>query len=664
MIKRSTYHKSVLLLVGLLNLATALTAQESWGKIDGKLFVRKKSGLDTSAHAATLFAVCAISFEYSHFGYFVTHYHIHKRIQIFDKEGFERASVKIHYYSRGETETITELRAHTLNTDGRGGVTVSKVNEAGIFDEQLSYSIAAKKIAFPDIKEGSVIEYEYTLESTRWRFLNDWTFQSDIPTEYSRVKIRIPEFLHYGANVQSSIPVTEEKKEAYMDYFPGALINNAADRVDINGTECTYIMKDVPALKEEGYMTAIEDFTSKISFALISVNVPNRPVRTFTESWDDVINELLKSEYFGLLLNGIGEHLKTAKLLTEGISTPTEKIELLYKHVSTHVKWNERYSHIPSDKLRRIYAEGKGNSADINMLLVDMLNAAGVQAYPVLISTRKNGRVRISFPDLTQFNHVLALAVTDSGNILLDAVNPSRPYYMLGFSDLNAIGLKVSTKPEWIKISPNKNVAETLISTVEIDSLGFLKSKSSLYANGYYALNFMDELKTKSISDGLKHQYNFPEGFSISGVSTDSSFDRSKKLKINFETTSEQPVAANKIIYLNPIPAKFRIDNPFKLNQRTYPVNFGHPFEENIRLSFMVPPGYKVSELPKPANIKLDDGSSSLSFLVAQNGNMVQINSSLKVNQVEYQPEAYQALKDFFGKVIDTYNFTMVLEKE
>ena len=43
-----------------------------------------------------------------------------------------------------------------------------------------------------------------------------------------------------------------------------------------------------------------------------------------------------------------------------------------------------------TSSLKKAYQEGSGNSADINLLLVNMFKQAGLDANPVILSTRKS----------------------------------------------------------------------------------------------------------------------------------------------------------------------------------------------------------------------------------------------------------------------------------
>ena len=139
--------------------------------------------------------------------------------------------------------------------------------------------------------------------------------------------------------------------------------------------------------------------------------------------------------------------------------------------------------------------------------------------------------------------------------------------------------------------------------------------------------------------------------------------DVDKKLKISIELDKKDSSADEAMLYVNPFPIKFLADNPLKMNERTYPVDFGYPFQQNIMTTLVLPPNYKVSELPKPMNVKLSDGSASFSFLIGQTDNNIQINTSLKLYSSQYQPDRYTDLKTLYEKMINAYSSLIVLEK-
>jgi hypothetical protein len=60
--------------------------------------------------------------------------------------------------------------------------------------------------------------------------------------------------------------------------------------------------------------------------------------------------------------------------------------------------WNDYYGYSCNEGVKKAYKDKTGNVAEINLMLTAMLRYAGLNANPVLVSTRSNG---IMFPNRT-----------------------------------------------------------------------------------------------------------------------------------------------------------------------------------------------------------------------------------------------------------------------
>ncbi len=115
---------------------------------------------------------------------------------------------------------------------------------------------------------------------------------------------------------------------------------------------------------------------------------------------------------------------KTVRTVTAGLSTPQEKIAAIHQYVCQNVTLGpKRACKYINSSLKKVLDDKKGNSAEINLLMASMLDKAGIEAHPVLISTRDHGFIRQNMPVVSQFNYVLCLAKVGDKNILLDATD-------------------------------------------------------------------------------------------------------------------------------------------------------------------------------------------------------------------------------------------------
>ncbi|MBL4904480.1 MAG: hypothetical protein JKZ00_00255 [Flavobacteriaceae bacterium] len=137
---------------------------------------------DTTANAVVLYEHANLYIDEANKYVFRTDYY--HRVKLFKKEAFDRATIAISLY---KSERVEEIKAITYNlVDGKS---IRKVHllKNNVFKKKTSESWKEVTFTLPNITEGSVIEYVYSVLSP-YHLLDDWYFQSDIPkvkSEYS-----------------------------------------------------------------------------------------------------------------------------------------------------------------------------------------------------------------------------------------------------------------------------------------------------------------------------------------------------------------------------------------------------------------------------------------------------------------------------------------------
>lgn len=172
-----------------------LNAQEfKLGKVSVAELEEKEHPKDPSASAAILFKVGETRFDYSDSKGFELITKVKTKIKIYKKEGYEWANQEVGYYlDTSLNEFVSFSDACTYNLVG-GKIEKSKLKSDGEFTEKVNKYWGRKKITMPNVKEGSIIEFEYTLKTGYFGSLRDWYFQSSIPVNYSEYKTYIPEY--------------------------------------------------------------------------------------------------------------------------------------------------------------------------------------------------------------------------------------------------------------------------------------------------------------------------------------------------------------------------------------------------------------------------------------------------------------------------------------
>ncbi|MEK6781094.1 MAG: hypothetical protein AABY93_05285 [Bacteroidota bacterium] len=635
---------------------------------------------DSSASAVILADYGESVIEYSEQEGFVVKFERLTRIKILTKEGLDQANFSIPlYHSGGSDEKLAGLKAITYNLE-KGKVVESKLKTDAIFREKYDANLDFMKVTLPNVKEGSVIEITYRITSDFVINFQDWEFQSTIPTVWSEYRARIPEYYNYEKYMQgyvalsvneqtrepNSIKITSRERSGGESLRDGAVKTTFSnDQIDFQEDRFRWAARDVPAFKPEPFITTSQDYISKLNFELSFTQFPNQPRKSYLGSWEDINKLYAESSDFGGEVTGNAFLKKTEEEITEGLTTPEEKIGAICNYVRQTIVWDGTNRKFIKTTLRKVTEEKKGNSADINLLLASLLDKADFSVSPVLLSTRDHGFVRELTPASSQFNYVVCLVRLGDKKLLLDATDKLLATGTLPERCLNGNGLVVSKAGyEWIKLqSPGKS--KLIVNTdLAIVNVGELTGKIQIDRTGYYAQNVRKKYFSEGESDYIK---NFKG--SRSWEFSKSEFQNANDITLPFKESHEVSIsdhitAAGDMIYLNPFVLDREQENPFKLEKREYPVDFGSPFDKMFLVKITLPEGYGIDELPKSKVLSLTNNAARYFYNVVQKGNTINITSSLAINQSLFSQEEYPNLREFYNQIVAKQAEQIVLKKK
>ncbi|WP_316820661.1 DUF3857 domain-containing protein [Pedobacter gandavensis] len=660
------------LLCGLLLLtALSTSAQQSrqekksfkFGKVDPNEFEIKPGGVDSAAAAIALFDVGRGWFEISpKTNSFVYVYERHTRYKVINKSAYDLANLEIQLYNNGgDKSTISGLEASTYNMEN-GKITAFKINKDGKFSEKQDKNYTIKKYTLPNVKEGSIIEFKYKVTSDFTFTLKPWYFQKDIPVLYSSYQVTIPEYLIYKMNGGGFIflnPSTKTKSESY--HLSGSLINAQA-------TEYSFFVENVPALKTEPYITTLHDYISKVQFELSATRFPNQLYKDITSTWPKIITSLKEEAKFGLFTAKRGYQKSLVQELIKDEKNPDSIVNILFNYVKNKVKWNGETS-IYTDETnpKSVFEKKTGCSADINLSLYTLLKEANIPAYPVLLSTRSNG-VHPGTPMITQFDNVIVAVPKGEGYQLLDAVSKNHIPGLIGYNNLNHEGFKIdleSMTGDWIPLEPlemsRKQITYSLLLGEDHKLTGKRYSSFSNYEGLFFRKNYESSVNQDAFIKIFKED---KPGLGLKNYEIQNLDDQKELLIEAMDVEIEDNIEeAGNLIYFTPLLYDRTKENPFKLEDRKFPVDFGYPTEENYRFNLEFPAGYQLDKLPKNEKIKMADDSAIFSYLTAMEGNTLQISSKISIKKAVYTAEEYKELQEFFKNIVRKQAEQVVLKK-
>src|SRR5258706_11290559 len=191
-----------------------------FGDISEKDFNTKVYAIDSNANAVVLADIGSSDIEGNSKGWFSLVHKHYKRVHILNKNGYDIANVSIPLsLDGGDEEKLDKVKAVTYNLEN-GKVVETKLDvKANVFKDNIDKNHIVKKFTLPNIKEGSIIEFEYTIISDYLQNLQPWEFQGSYPRLWSEYNLSLPEFFNYVFLTQGyksyDVNDRKERRESY-----------------------------------------------------------------------------------------------------------------------------------------------------------------------------------------------------------------------------------------------------------------------------------------------------------------------------------------------------------------------------------------------------------------------------------------------------------------
>lgn len=580
-----------------------------------------------------------------------------QKIKILTKEGLDRGEFEVRLYKgKSSEEKIKNIKGTTYNLEN-GSIVETVLTSNGIFkEENENYTLV--KFVLPNVKVGSVLTVSYETQSRFMSKYQPWYFQGKDPVLYSEYNTSIPGNYIYHVKLVGSIPLNTNDVSLKKDCLYGG--NGASADCGIS----KYIMTDIPAYKSEDFTTTEQNYISRIEYEMSVFNSFDGIVKKMTKTWKDVDKELKTDNDFG---RQISRNSLVKKVLPESISTiedPLTKAKAIYQFVIENYKWNgksERYD----VSIKKLIKEKVGSAFEINLLLENLLTSEGFKAVPILMSTRGNGFATKIYPVLTDFNYVILKTTIEDENYFLDATDPYLSFGELPFRALNQYGrlMDFEDGSYWEDVTVNDFSTRThrvkLTSFKDEQFSGSIESRFTGYHSHSPKKQFDEnpntylDKKVNSYDDIIIEKHDVLD------------YNKTKKdFNETLEISIEPEFIGNKI-YLNPFIIKFFEENPFKLQERSYPIDFGYKDIYTYSMSIDLDEDLKILEIPSAVNYTLPNKSGNLLFNAELKDNELILYFKVKFNLAIYATEFYPYLKIFMDKVVELQNNTIiVLEKQ
>jgi hypothetical protein len=649
--------KYPLFILCMLFLCASVFAQKdvpAFGKVEKADLEMKECAFDKDADAMVLFDVgevfCNLNLTSAMSVPLTTALARHVRIKIFTEKGLNRANIKIRYRSEHGIEDITNISAQTINLDASGNIVYTKVEKNLIYRKRENKRYSEVIFTFPEVKKGSIIEYKFTDNAMEFYAVKHWYFQNSMPVKLSRYILDFPQELIVTASNKGMFN-TEVKD-----------ISKGTRNIK------SYTLHDLPALRDEPYISCEEDYLQQVVPILQAVEFPGQPRRSMLSNWPGVVKKLMEDEDFGLQLKRNIPRTADLDAMLAKVTDPYQKMVIIYYYVRKNMEWNEFYGIWALDGVKSAWKDKKGTSGEINLILVNLLKDADLVVHPVLVSTRENGMVNIAVAGYEQFNKVMAYVEIGDKVYVLDATNKYAPVNLVPHDVVLSEGLvieKLSTfdwgwKTLW---NEKKLYQNTSIIMADIDATGSIKGEASITSTDYSRqerMPFIKKGKSEFISRYFDAKNGGPVVDSLSFENEDvDSLPLTQHVKFNSKTSSSGDYHYFSVNLFSGLEK-----NPFIADNRFSDVFFGSMQKHFLVENFTIPEGFQFEELPKNIKMIMPDTSIIFSRMMQADGNVVSIRVQLDIKKPFYTVDEYPYFQEFYKKLFEMLNEQVVFKKK
>ena len=648
-------NKILLLLTVLIVSGNLLQAQTfpNFGIISQEERELKECAFDREADAVYLLHE-AVSNYNDHYNLLTEH---HVRLKILKEKGIQHADILIPYYSDDGFEYISEIEAQVFNYDDQGNSSIHKLDKKSVYNKKTTKYHSETRFALPSVKVGSIIEYRYLSTMKHYGGLKDWSFQEELPVIKSKYTLTILPNYEFSYLFHKSPSMPADVKS------------------DPQAGRIFFTMNNISGLKDEPYMDARKDYLQRVAFQLSAhkntssdgYSTTSSTKTEYSASWQQVIQEINSSDGFGNQLNknleGTESFIRQVKLVNDN----ARKAEQVYYYVRNSMSRGPINSKFSPDGIKNAWNKKTGTNGEINLVLINLLRAAGLEANPLLVSERKNGSVNKDYPSADQFNAVYAIVPAGNKTFYLDASNKFAPPGIIPVDILNTVALVVNKKTGGLITVADEAVQyrEVINIMATADAEGNLKGDVFLSSQHYARVERLKEYRQDK-ENFLNHYFrHYISGIQIDSFSMQDELVDSVALKQQFSFRSAAQHTGDYLFV--PVNLFTGYDkNPFVAASRFTNINFGYRQVVKLNLIIQLPTALAIDAMPKPMKLVNEDNTILFerNILYDEAANKIVARIHIELKKSLFALDEYETLKEFYKKMFSLLNEQIVVKKK
>ena len=532
-------------------------------------------------------------------------------------------------------ESVESLKATAFNMEG-GKVVKTSLKKSDIVKKKIDEHNQQIEFTIPNVKEGTVIEYEYTIHSQLFWLLHDWYAQCEIPVVYAKLDMNIPSYLIFNIEDHGIQRLTYTCTAGSMNF---KLVSDPLARQSkVMTNHYVYIGRNLMGVSKDDYVWNAQDYCAGITAELKQYRLPGMAQMDYARTWEQIDEMILNSEDLGIHLNDrspLAQELKDAKI--GEIADLRERAKAVFNLVMSKVAWNGKYEISPALTSETLQKQG-GSNADINLLLIQSLHEVGLTATPVMLRTRDQGLLPYNFPALHKMSTFVVAVVMPAGpNVYLDASSKNGYLNVLAEPLLveRARLIQKKGKSAWVNLQKTVKSQKSTIIDAKLATDGTLAGTQTTRYEGLAAMNYRN---AKGITDFA------PD------ATEETTFTRKGTVEGN-------------TIRICPFPTIIAA-NPFTAPERKIPVEFRSQGSHRVVVNIALPEGYVVDGEQRNTTIITNDKGLEGRIQTTTGDGKVQLSCRFNINKVVHSEASYADLHQIFDAVMKYTTEELVVKKQ
>ena len=570
----------------------------------------------------------------------------YRRIKILKEEGRKYADVEIPFFKN--EGNVVNIRARSIRPDG------SIANFDGqVFDKSIAkrkgFKYLAKTFTLPDVQVGGIIEYSYTIDlSEQVIYDSHWILSDELFTKRAKFSLKPYHgtYQNFGLrwNWNYLPPKTDPPKQG-----PDGIIRMEAENIS--------------AFQSEDFMPPENEIKARVNF-IYSVDSFEPDVDKFWKKagkrWNDHLENFVNKRK--------AMEQAAAQIVAPGDSQEV-KLQKIYarvqqmRNLSYEVRKTEQEEKRDQEKalenVEEVWKRGYGSGGDLTWLYLGLVRAAGFEAYGVWVSDRRNFFFDPQIMDSNKLDANVVLVKLEGKDVYFDPGAQFTPFGLLPWGETGVAGRQLDKNGgSWIQTSMPESAASRIGRKANLKlnvDTGGLEGKLTVTYTGLEASRRrvdqrnQDDTERKTLLEDEVREW-VPAAIDIDLTNKPEWKSSSVPLVAEFELKVPGWASSAGRRALLPVGIFGAAEKHlFDHAERIHPIYFEFQNQKVDDVTIELPPGWKVSTLPKGH----DQSGHVVAYTlkVENDKDKLHLSRTLTMDVLLMETKYYAALRAFFQGV-------------